>query len=68
MTSGFNLGLNHHLDLPDDVFRLMRDAIYARSRVITFSQSSGLAWGALASTPSSASPAVLSRWLWQVTQ
>ncbi|MCM2317294.1 MAG: protein-glutamate O-methyltransferase CheR, partial [Thermoanaerobaculia bacterium] len=31
MTSGFNLGLNHHLDLPDDVFRLMRDAIYSRS-------------------------------------
>jgi len=31
MTSGFNLGLNHHLDLPDDVFRQMRDAIYARS-------------------------------------
>ncbi len=31
MTSGFNLGLNHHLDLPDDVFRQMRDAIYERS-------------------------------------
>lgn len=29
--STFNLALNHHLDLPDDVFRMMRDAIYKRS-------------------------------------
>jgi chemotaxis protein methyltransferase CheR len=27
----FNLSLNHHLDLPDDVFRLMRDQIYKRT-------------------------------------
>jgi chemotaxis protein methyltransferase CheR len=27
----FNLSLNHHLDLPDDVFRLLRDQIYKRS-------------------------------------
>lgn len=26
-----NFSLNHHLDLPDDVFRLMRDQIYKRS-------------------------------------
>lgn len=30
MTS-FDLSTNHHLDLPDDVFRLLRDAIYQRS-------------------------------------
>jgi chemotaxis protein methyltransferase CheR len=29
--STFNLSLNHHLDLPDDVFRLMRDEIYKRT-------------------------------------
>jgi chemotaxis protein methyltransferase CheR len=29
--SNFNLSLNHHLDLPDDVFRLMRDQIYKRT-------------------------------------
>jgi chemotaxis protein methyltransferase CheR len=29
--STFNLSLNHHLDLPDDVFRLLRDQIYKRS-------------------------------------
>jgi len=29
--STFNLSLNHHLELPDDVFRLLRDAIYKRS-------------------------------------
>jgi len=29
--STFNLSLNHHLDLSDDVFRLLRDAIYKRS-------------------------------------
>jgi chemotaxis protein methyltransferase CheR len=27
----FNLSLNHHLDLPDDVFRLLRDEIYKRT-------------------------------------
>jgi len=27
----FDFSLNHHLDLPDDVFRLLRDAIYRRS-------------------------------------
>jgi len=27
----FDLSLNHHLDLPDDVFRLLRDAIYRRT-------------------------------------
>lgn len=27
----FNFALNHHLDLPDDLFRLLRDAIYKRS-------------------------------------
>src|SRR3954462_1908553 len=25
------LSLNHHIDLPDDVFRLLRDAIYKRT-------------------------------------
>jgi chemotaxis protein methyltransferase CheR len=29
--STFNLSLNHHMDLPDDVFRLLRDQIYRRS-------------------------------------
>src|SRR3977135_441444 len=29
--STFNLSLNHHLDLPDDGFRLMRDKIYKRT-------------------------------------
>ena len=29
--SSFNLSFNHHLDLPDDVFRQLRDAIYRRS-------------------------------------
>ncbi len=29
--STFNLSLNHHLELPDDVFRLMRDQIYKRT-------------------------------------
>ena len=29
--STFNLSLNHHLELPDDVFRLLRDEIYKRS-------------------------------------
>jgi chemotaxis protein methyltransferase CheR len=29
--STFNLSLNHHLDLPDDVFRQMRDEIYKRT-------------------------------------
>ena len=33
MNSGFNIGLNHYLDLPDDVFRLLRDAIYKRSGI-----------------------------------
>lgn len=27
----FNLSLNHHLDLPDDVFRQLRDGIYKRT-------------------------------------
>src|SRR5437016_5670131 len=31
MSSSFGLSLNHHLDLPDDVFRLMRDQIYKRT-------------------------------------
>ncbi|HEV7766974.1 MAG TPA: protein-glutamate O-methyltransferase CheR [Thermoanaerobaculia bacterium] len=31
MSSPFNFSLNHHLDLPDDVFRLMREQIYKRS-------------------------------------
>ncbi|HET7435754.1 MAG TPA: protein-glutamate O-methyltransferase CheR [Thermoanaerobaculia bacterium] len=29
--STFNLSLNHYLDLPDDVFRLLRDQIYRRT-------------------------------------
>ncbi len=29
--STFNLSLNHHLDLPDDVFRQLRDQIYKRT-------------------------------------
>jgi len=29
--STFNLSLNHHLELPDDVFRLLRDATYKRT-------------------------------------
>src|SRR5438045_5471405 len=29
--SSFSLSLNHHLDLPDAVFRLMRDEIYKRT-------------------------------------
>jgi chemotaxis protein methyltransferase CheR len=29
--STFNFSLNHHLELPDDVFRLLRDQIYKRS-------------------------------------
>src|SRR5438477_5379580 len=29
--SNFGLSLNHHLELPDDVFRLMRDQIYKRT-------------------------------------
>jgi chemotaxis protein methyltransferase CheR len=29
--STFGLSLNHHLDLPDDVFRLLRDQIYKRT-------------------------------------
>ena len=29
--STFSLSLNHHIDLPDDVFRLMRDEIYKRT-------------------------------------
>ncbi|HEY0158899.1 MAG TPA: protein-glutamate O-methyltransferase CheR [Thermoanaerobaculia bacterium] len=29
--STFNFSLNHHLDLPDDVFRLLREQIYKRS-------------------------------------
>jgi len=29
--STFSLSLNHHLDLPDDVFRLLRDNIYKRT-------------------------------------
>jgi chemotaxis protein methyltransferase CheR len=39
MSSGFNLGLNHHLDLPDDVFRMIRDLIYDKSGLY-FSESS----------------------------
>ena len=30
MTS-FNLSLNHHLELPDDVFRQLREQIYRRT-------------------------------------
>jgi len=29
----FDFSLDHHLDLPDDVFRLMRDAIYRRTGI-----------------------------------
>src|SRR5437660_4037571 len=29
--STFSLSLNHHIDLPDDLFRLMRDEIYKRT-------------------------------------
>lgn len=29
--SAFNLSLNHHLELPDDVFRQLRDQIYKRT-------------------------------------
>src|SRR5438128_4096140 len=29
----FDFSLNHHLDLPDDVFRLLRDAIYRRTGI-----------------------------------
>jgi chemotaxis protein methyltransferase CheR len=29
--STFNLSLNHHLELPDDVFRLLREQIYKRT-------------------------------------
>jgi chemotaxis protein methyltransferase CheR len=32
MTS-FGLSLNHHIELPDDVFRLLRDQIYRRSGI-----------------------------------
>lgn len=31
--SNFTFSLNHHLDLPDDVFRLLRDQIYRRSGI-----------------------------------
>ena len=31
--STFNLSLNHHLELPDDVFRLLRDQIYRRTGI-----------------------------------
>lgn len=37
--SSLGFSLNHHLDLPDDVFRQLRDAIYARSG-LWFSDSS----------------------------
>ena len=37
--SSFNLSLNHHLDLPDDVFRMLRDTIYSKSG-LWFSDSS----------------------------
>jgi chemotaxis protein methyltransferase CheR len=33
MSSSLNFSLNHNLDLPDDVFRLLRDAIYKRSGI-----------------------------------
>jgi chemotaxis protein methyltransferase CheR len=40
MNSGsFSIGLNHHLELPDDIFRMLRDAIYKRSGLY-FSDSS----------------------------
>jgi chemotaxis protein methyltransferase CheR len=31
--SDFTFSLNHHLDLPDDVFRLLRDQIYKRAGI-----------------------------------
>ncbi len=31
--SPFDFALNHHLDLPDDVFRLLRDSIYRRTGI-----------------------------------
>jgi chemotaxis protein methyltransferase CheR len=31
--SPFDFSANHHLDLPDDVFRLLRDAIYRRTGI-----------------------------------
>ena len=37
--SPFDFSLNHHLELPDDVFRLLRDAIYRRTG-IWFSETS----------------------------
>ena len=37
--SQFSLSLNHHLDLPDDVFRMLRDAVYKRSGIY-FSENS----------------------------
>ena len=37
--SSFNLSLNHHLELPDDVFRQMREQIYKRTGMF-FSDSS----------------------------
>ena len=37
--SSFNLSLNHHLELPDDVFRQLRDQIYKRTGMF-FSDSS----------------------------
>jgi len=37
--SQFSLSLNHHLDLPDDVFRMLRDSIYKRSGIY-FSENS----------------------------
>lgn len=33
MSSPFNFSLNHHLELPDDIFRLLRDQIYRRSGI-----------------------------------
>lgn len=37
--SSLNLALNHHLELPDDVFRMLRETIYKRSGLF-FSDSS----------------------------
>ena len=37
--SNFGLSLNHHIELPDDVFRLLRDEIYKRTGM-WFSESS----------------------------
>jgi chemotaxis protein methyltransferase CheR len=31
--NSFGLTLNHHLDLPDDVFRMLRDSIYKKSGI-----------------------------------